>query len=235
VTTQVAAARVLVVDDEVQLRRALRRSLEGHGYRVHEAEDGRSAIDAFQTFRPDVVLLDLMLPDTNGVAVCRELRKLRATPIIILSVVGDEQSKIDALDEGADDYLTKPFGSGELLARVRAALRRHSLPETGGVFHAGDLEIDTTRRRVTIAGGEVHLTPTEYNLLVYLASNAGKVLTHPMILRAVWGVEYVDDSHVLRTYVNQLRAKLQDDPAKPSYILTEPGIGYRFADPDATP
>jgi two-component system KDP operon response regulator KdpE len=225
-------ARILVVDDETQLRRAVRRALEGHGYQVHESEDGGSALADYQLFRPDVVLLDLMLPDMSGVEVCRRLRAQRETPIIILSVVGDEKTKVEALDQGADDYLTKPFGSDELLARIRVALR-HSVPaQAGGSFKVGDLEIDTSRRRVLLAEQEVHLTPTEYGLLTYLSSNAGKVLTHPMILRAVWGAQYAEDSHILRTYVNQLRAKLHDDPARPRYIRTDPGVGYRFAEPD---
>jgi two-component system KDP operon response regulator KdpE len=225
-------ARILVVDDEHQLRRAVRRALEGHGYQVQEAEDGSSALNAYQLFKPDVVLLDLMLPDISGVEVCRRLRELRDTPIIILSVIGDEKTKVEALDQGADDYLTKPFGSDELLARIRVALRRVALPQTGGAFKVQELEIDATRRLVTLSGQEVHLTPTEYSLLTYFAANAGKVLTHPMILRAVWGAEYADDSHVLRTYVNQLRAKLHDDPATPRFIRTDPGVGYRFAEPD---
>jgi two-component system, OmpR family, KDP operon response regulator KdpE len=227
-------ARILIVDDEMQLRRAVRRALEGHGYLVQEAEDGASALAAYQMFKPDVVLLDLMLPDISGVEVCRRLRELRETPIIILSVVGDEKTKVQALDQGADDYLTKPFGSDELLARIRVALRRAALPQSDGAFKLQDLEIDTTRRMVTVAGQEVHLTPTEYSLLTYLAANAGKVLTHPMILRAVWGAEYAEDSHVLRTYVNQLRAKLRDDPAAPRFIRTDPGVGYRFAAPEPT-
>ncbi len=223
-------ARILVVDDEPQLRRAVRRALEGHGYEVREAEDGGSALTTFTAFKPDVVLLDLMLPDMSGVDVCRELRKDHATPIIVLSVIGDQKTKVGALDEGADDYLTKPFGSDELLARIRVALRRSSPPSgSTSAMEAGDLRIDFDRRGVTLGGEEVHLTPTEYSLLKYLASNAGKVVTHPMILRAVWGPEYADDTHVLRTFINQLRVKLKEDPADPRFIRTEPGVGYRFA------
>jgi two-component system KDP operon response regulator KdpE len=225
--------RILVVDDEPQLRRALKRALEGHGYAVREAEDGASALAEFQAFKPDVVLLDLVLPDMGGVDVCRELRRDHQTPIIVLSVLGDERTKIAALDEGADDYLTKPFAVGELLARIRVALRRGSsdrdqCPE----IRVGQLAIDLESRTVTLRGRVVHLTPTEYSLLKYLATNAGKALTHPMILRAVWGSEYADDFHILRTYINQLRSKLEADPASPAFILTDPGVGYRFAAPD---
>jgi two-component system KDP operon response regulator KdpE len=228
-----SGARILVVDDETQLRRALRRSLEGHGYTVHEAEDGRDAVQEHESFKPDLILLDLMLPDTTGVEVCKQLRRAYQTPIIVLSVVGDEESKVAALDEGADDYLTKPFGMDELLARVRVALRRGSSDRAqSSTIAAGNLTIDLERRTVQLSGQEVHLTPTEYSLLKYLATNAGKVLTHPMILRAVWGSEYGEDTHILRTYINQLRDKLGDDPAAPRYISTDPGVGYRFTDPE---
>lgn len=221
----------MVIDDETQLRRALKRSLEGHGYSVREAEDGAGGLREFEAFRPDVVLLDLMLPDMTGVDVCRTLRLSYATPIIVLSVVGDEQTKVAALDEGADDYLTKPFSSDELLARIRVALRRGSTTRTqGSVIEAGDLTIDLERREVRTGGQSVRLTPTEYSLLKYLATNAGRVLTHPMILRAVWGAEYADDRHLLRTYINQLRAKLATDGAGRRHIVTDPGVGYRFVD-----
>jgi len=229
----VSGARILIVDDEAQLRRALARSLTGHGYAVREAEDGADALREFEAFKPDVVLLDLVLPDISGVDVCRELREKSQTPIIVLSVIGDEKAKVQALDQGADDYLTKPFSMDELLARIRVALRRGSSDRAQQpVIHAGELTIDFERRLVTVAGEEVRLTPTEYSLLKYLALNAGRVLTHPMILRAVWGAEYVDDTHVLRTYVNQLRSKLRDDPASSRFIRTDPGVGYRFAEPD---
>jgi two-component system KDP operon response regulator KdpE len=228
--------RILVVDDEAQLRRALRRSLEGHGYAVQEAEDGAGALREHDAFKPDVVLLDLMLPDTSGVDICRELRRSFKTPIIVLSVIGDEKAKVAALDEGADDYLTKPFGMDELLARLRVALRRGSSDRAqASRIVAGDLTIDLDRRRVRLGDRDIHLTPTEYSLLKYLATNGGKVLTHPMILRAVWGADYGEDTHVLRTYINQLREKLGDDPASPRYIRTDPGVGYRFADPAPIP
>jgi two-component system KDP operon response regulator KdpE len=225
--------RILIVDDEPQLRRALRRALEGHGYAVREAEDGASALAEVQAFKPDVVLLDLVLPDMSGVDVCRELRRDHQTPVIVLSILGDERTKIEALDQGADDYLTKPFAIGELLARIRVALRRGSSDRSQqSQIKVGDLAVDLERRAVTLHGRAVHLTPTEYSLLKYLATNAGKALTHPMILRAVWGAEYADDFHVLRTYINQLRSKLETDPASPTFILTDPGVGYRFAEPD---
>ncbi|MEX1254063.1 MAG: response regulator transcription factor [Dehalococcoidia bacterium] len=226
--------RILIVDDETQLRRALTRSLEGHDYAVREAEDGAGALSAFDAFKPDLVLLDLMLPDMGGVDVCRELRRKHQTPIIVLSVIGEEMTKVAALDEGADDYLTKPFGMDELLARVRVALRRGAADRAQQArISSGGLTIDFERRLVTLDGREVHLTPTEYSLLKYLAFNAGKVLTHTMILREVWGADYVSDTHVLRTCVNQLRSKLNDDAGSPRYIRTDPGVGYRFAAHDA--
>ncbi len=221
--------RVLIVDDEVQIRRALARSLEGHEYEVREASDGASALSAFEPFKPDIVLLDLMLPDMGGVDVCREIRRNHRAPIIILSVIGEEKTKVDALDAGADDYLTKPFGMDELLARVRVALRRGASDRAQrAVIAASGLTLDLERRSVQLDGRDVRLTPTEYSLLKYLATNAGRVLTHAMILREVWGADYADDTHVLRTCVNQLRSKLADDPASPRFIRTDPGIGYRF-------
>ncbi len=224
--------RILVVDDEVQLRRVVSRSLRGHGYDTREAENGADTLTAFEAFKPDVVLLDLMLPDMTGVDICRELRKNHQTPIIILSVVGEERAKVAALDEGADDYMTKPFGMDELLARVRVALRRGATDRVQQALVKVDaLSIDFENRRVELDGNEVHLTPTEYELLKYLATNAGKVLTHPMILRAVWGDEYAEDVQNLRTHVNQLRTKLSDPARSPRFIRTEPGVGYRFAKP----
>jgi two-component system KDP operon response regulator KdpE len=221
-------ARVLVIEDEAQLRYALRRNLEQAGYAVREADDGATALRELAAFKPDVVLLDLLLPDMSGVDVCRDIRRDHETPIIVLSALGDEKTKVAALDQGADDYLTKPFGIDELLARVRVALRHGSSLRVGqAVIEAGDLRIDLEARAVSLGGQEVNLTPTEYSLLKYLATNAGKVLTHPMILRAVWGAGYADTA-VLRTCVNQLRAKLGDDPAVPRFVRTEPRVGYRF-------
>jgi two-component system KDP operon response regulator KdpE len=228
----VSGPRILVIEDEAQLRYALRRYLDESGYSVRDAEDGATGLREFAGFKPDVVLLDLMLPDMRGVDVCRTIRESSETPIVVLSALGEEKTKVEALDEGADDYLTKPFGMDELLARIRVALRHgSSLRATHPVIEAGNLRIDLEHRSVSLAGREVALTPTEYSLLKYLATNAGKVLTHPMILRAVWGAEY-EDSAILRTYVNQLRAKLEEDAANPRYIRTEPRIGYRFLMPD---
>jgi two-component system KDP operon response regulator KdpE len=218
--------RILVVDDEPQLRRAVVRSLKGHGYDTREAESGARAFVEFNSFKPDVVLLDLILPDMTGVDVCRELRRTSHTPIILLSVVGDERTKVAALDSGADDYVTKPFGMEEVLARVRVALRRgasdrqqHATVEVDGLM------IDLERRRVSLDGADVHLTPTEYALLKYMAMHAGSLLTHPMILREVWGEEYAQEGHILRTAINQLRAKLADDATRPRFIYTDPGRG----------
>jgi two-component system KDP operon response regulator KdpE len=223
-----SGARILIVEDEAQLRYALRRYLEESGYATRDVEDGAAALREFAAFKPDVVLLDLMLPDMSGVDVCSTIRQSSATPIIVLSALGDEKTKVQALDRGADDYLTKPFGMDELLARIRVALRHGSSLRVGqAVIDAGALRIDLEHRSVTIRGREVALTPTEYSLLKYLATNAGKVLTHPMILRAVWGAEY-EDTGVLRTCVNQVRAKLEDDTTNPRYIRTEPRVGYRF-------
>jgi two-component system KDP operon response regulator KdpE len=220
--------RILVVDDEQRLRRAVATSLAGHGYAVEESETGGEALAAFYSARPDLVLLDLMLPDMSGVAVCHELRRTSDVPIIVLSVLGDEAIKVKALDEGADDYLTKPFGSAELLARIRAALRRFPGHDTSEIFEAGELRVDLEREAAWLGGNEVRLTPTEFALLRFFVLNAGKVLRHPMILRNVWGAGYETDTQVLRTYVNQLRTKLGDDRSRPRFIRTEPGVGYRF-------
>jgi two-component system KDP operon response regulator KdpE len=218
----------MVVEDEPQLRFALRRYLESNGYSVREEGDAAGALREFVSYRPDIVLLDLMLPDTSGVEVVREIRLSNQTPIVVLSALGDEATKVRALDEGADDYLTKPFGMDELMARIRVALRHsgaNAAPE--GHIRAGGLDLDLERRVVKVDGSEVHLTPTEYSLLKYLATNQGKVLTHPMILRSVWSAEYASDTAVLRTYVTQLREKL--DSAQPyRFIRTEPRVGYRF-------
>ena len=221
-------ARVLVVEDEPQLRTALRRYLGGLDYSVREVEDAETGLRELHAFKPDLILLDLMLPGMSGVDFCREVRREHETPIIVLSALQDETTKVQALDEGADDYLTKPFGMNELSARLRVALRHvNSSRSNDAVVTAGDLRMDLERRQVTVGERETHLTPTEYSLLKYLATHAGKVLTHPMILRAVWGAEYAGDTAVLRTYIAQLREKL--DPGDPNrFVHTEPRIGYRF-------
>ena len=220
--------RVLVVDDERPIRRFLNTSLAAHGYAVFEAADGPEALAAVIDQRPDLVILDLGLPGMDGVEVTQRLREWTPLPIIVLSVRDQEQDKIAALDAGADDYLTKPFGIGELLARMRAALRRAAAPAGEPVFTAGELAVDLARRRVTVAGHDVQLTPTEFDLLRVLAVNAGKVLTHHQVLRQVWGAGYEAESHMLRVNIHNLRRKLEPDPSRPVYIVTEPGVGYRL-------
>ena len=221
-------ARVLIVDDEPAIRRFLHASLAAHGYLVFEAASGQAAMAAITTQRPDVIILDLGLPDIDGVDVTRMLREWTQTPLIILSVRGQEEDKIAALDAGADDYLTKPFGMGELLARLRAALRRASHSVGESVFANGELVVDLTRRQVTISGREAQLTPTEYDLLRMLVTHAGQVLTHRHLLREVWGIGYEQETHILRVNISNLRRKIEPDPTRPRYILTEPGVGYRL-------
>ena len=222
--------RVLVVDDEPQILRALQTSLRGAGYEVDAATTGEEALTLAAVRPPDAVILDLVLPDARGTDVARELRAWSSAPIIVLSVVGDETEKVAALDAGADDYVTKPFGVGELLARLRAALRRAE-PSTEPVLEIGGLRVDLEAREVSVDGTPVQLTPHEYDLLRLLALNEGKQLTHKAILREVWGEAYADESHYLHVYVSQLRRKFEPDPARPRYILTEPGAGYRLVDP----
>jgi two-component system, OmpR family, KDP operon response regulator KdpE len=222
--------RVLVVDDEPQILRALQTSLRGAGYDVDTAATGEQALAAAAVRPPDAVIVDLVLPDMTGTEVSKELRAWSTVPIIVLSVVGDEQEKVAALDAGADDYVTKPFGVDELLARLRAAMRRAE-PSPEPVLTIGDLRVDLEAREVTFAGKPVQLTPHEYSLLTLLARNEGKLMTHQAILREVWGRAYADESHYLHVYVSQLRRKLEPDPARPRYILTEPGVGYRLVDP----
>ena len=221
--------QVLVVDDEVQIRRFLRISLEAGGYHVYEAGTGKEAILIAAKVRPDLLILDLGLPDLDGIEVVKQVREWTKTPIIILSVRDADSDKVAALDAGADDYLTKPFSTEELLARLRVALR-HTQPEPDQrAFTTGDLHIDLTRRLVTLRGEPVKLTPTEYALLRLMVQHAGRVLTHRQILKEVWGPAYIDESHYLRVYFSQLRQKLEDNPALPKYLLTEPGVGYRLA------
>jgi two-component system KDP operon response regulator KdpE len=221
---------VLVVEDEPQMRRFLRATLPGHGYRVVEAETGAQALVDAGTRAPDLVLLDLGLPDIDGVEVTRRLREWTTVPVIVLSARGQEGDKVQALDAGADDYLTKPFGTEELLARMRVALRNRARAGDGPqtVFRTGDLSVDLVSRRVAIGEREVRLTRTEYNLLALLVRHAGKVLTHRQLLKDVWGPGSVDQHHYLRVYMGQLRHKLEDDPARPRYLVTETGVGYRL-------
>jgi two-component system, OmpR family, KDP operon response regulator KdpE len=221
--------RVLIVDDEPQIRRFLRTSLGAHGYRVIEASCGREAITLTATERPELVLLDLGLPDMDGLEVIQRLREWSTVPIIVVSVREREAEKIAALDGGADDYVTKPFGVGELLARMRTALRHRLQAEVDApVFHSGGLGVDLGRRLVSIDDQEVKLTPKEYDLLRMLVIHAGKVITHRQLLREVWGPAAVYETHYLRVYIGQLRQKLESDPAQPRYLLTEPGVGYRL-------
>jgi two-component system KDP operon response regulator KdpE len=224
------SARVLVVDDEPQILRALELKLSSEGYAVDTASTAEDALVAAAARRPEAIILDLVLPDGSGIDVCRELRGWTSVPILVLSAVGDESEKIAALDAGADDYITKPFSVDELLARLRAALRR-ARPDREPVIEVGDLRIDLEKRLVSVAGEPVSLTKTEYDLLRLLARNEGKLLTHPAILREVWGPAYREESNYLHVYVSHLRRKLEPDPARPRYILTEPGVGYRLVAP----
>jgi two-component system KDP operon response regulator KdpE len=223
----VNGGRILIVDDEPQIRRALRTALAGHGYDVEVADNGETALTILPTWQPDALVLDIVMPGIDGIEVLRQTRTWSEVPVIVLSARGDERDKVQALDLGADDYLTKPFGMDELLARVRAILRRRGESQES-LLRFGDIEIDLTRRVVTKAGGEVHLTPTEYDLLRVLAVNAGKVLTHRQLLERVWGAYAADNSQQLRVYINYLRRKLEDDPASPRWIVTDPGVGYRL-------
>jgi two-component system, OmpR family, KDP operon response regulator KdpE len=223
-------ARVLVVDDEPAIVRAVRTNLLRHEFEVDTASSGREALNHYDQFHPDVVVLDLGLPDMEGFAVIQALRERAGTPIVVLSVRGAERDKVRALDLGADDYLTKPFGVEELLARIRVALR-HTLgaPHApDAVFRSGNLAVDLERRRVSVAAAEVHLTPTEYELLKVFVSHPNKVLTDRMLLQWVWGSSYGTEDHYLHVYVARLRKKLEADPQKPRYLVTEPGVGYRL-------
>lgn len=221
-------AIALIVDDETQIRRFLRISLEANGYTVREVGRGREALSEAALVRPDLIILDLGLPDMDGLDVLRSLREWTKTPVIVLSVKGEDREKIAALDAGADDYMTKPFSVSELLARLRVALR-HAHPESDApTFQTGEITVDFTRRLVTKGGEPVKLTPTEYALLRLLIQNVGKVLTHKQLLREVWGKEYEDEIHYLRVYITQLRHKLEADATRPELIITEPGVGYRL-------
>jgi two-component system, OmpR family, KDP operon response regulator KdpE len=221
---------VLVVDDELQIRRLLRVCLEGNGYRVVEAVNGQEALTEVAQRRPDLVVLDLGLPDMDGVSVLKRLREWSQIPVVVLSVKDREEDKIAALDHGADDYVTKPFATGELLARLRVAQRHSARQAESSIFRLGALEVDFTARRVKLDRKEIQLTATEYSLLKMLVQHAGRVLTHRQILREVWGPNYEEQTHYLRVYIAHLREKLESDPAAPCLIRTEPGIGYRFAE-----
>ena len=225
---QVEGARVLVIDDEKQIRRMLKTALAGYGFNAAEASSGREGLSQTAIFHPDLIILDLGLPDMDGVEVIHELREWTQTPIVVLSVREQEEEKIKALDAGADDYITKPFGMGELLARIRVALRHVTKTEDEPVLSVGELTIDIPRRVVLVRGSEVKLTPTEYEILKYLALQAGRVVTHRQLLRAIWGPNYQDETHYLRIYVGQIRRKIESDPSQPTIITTEPGVGYRL-------
>lgn len=220
--------RVLIIDDEPQIRKLLKVSLGAHGYDVYESITGSDAVTQAAAIKPDLVILDLGLPDLDGKEVVRRLREWSDLPILVLTVRDQEKEKIDALDAGADDYITKPFSIGELLARMRVSIRRAAHTGDEPVIQCGDLSVDLSQRRVTIDNQEIKLTPTEYDIMKILAQNAGKVLTHRQLLKAVWGDTYADDTHYVRVYIGQLRRKIEPNPTQPRYIITESGIGYRL-------
>ena len=222
--------RILVVDDEPQITLVLRSGLGKHGYDVRVAAEGESALELFNAWSPDLVITDLSMPNMSGLELCRRLRAVSPVPIIVLSVKEGESSKIEALDGGADDYVTKPFGIGELLARVRAALRRSPAAETQQetIVSDGDFRIDRERRQVTVRGLEIHLSPKEFELLVYFFEHPGKVLTHRTLLAKIWGGNFTDQTEYLRVFISHLRKKIEPDAARPRYILTDPWVGYRF-------
>jgi two-component system, OmpR family, KDP operon response regulator KdpE len=228
-----SGAKILVVDDEPQIRRMMRATLTGTGHQVDEARTGEEALEKFRAFLPDLVLLDLNMPGMGGLEACRELRNGSDVPIIILTVRNAEKEKVEALDAGADDYVCKPFGMQELMARIRAALRRAPGSAESGPhnFASGDLEIDFDNRRVRVKEKSVRLTPKEFELLRHLVSRGGKPVPHRELLQAVWGPDYGDETDYLRVFINHLRKKIEPDPARPKYVLTEPWVGYRFAVP----
>jgi two-component system KDP operon response regulator KdpE len=227
------ARKILIVDDEPEIRRFLRASFKLYHHEISEAETGSEALDKAYQEKPDLVILDLGLPDIDGVEVTRQIREISTVPIIILSVRNGENDKIEALDAGADDYLTKPFSMGELLARVRVVLRRNEPQISKTLMKSGDLELDIPRHRVTLAGEEIALTPTEFDILAVLMQNQGVVVTHRQLIHQVWGSVYEDESRLLRVNISNLRHKLESDPNRPIYIITELGVGYRFRDSDA--
>ena len=224
-----SGARILVVDDEAQIRRSLQVNLERRGYTVEIAEDGEQAMRRFTNRRPDILILDLVMPGMDGVEVVRQVRASSAVPIIVLSVLGDEQHKVEALETGADDYMTKPFGTEELLARIRSLLRRAAGAKSASpVFVSGGLSVNFDRREVIVDGQPARLTPLEYDLLNYMIQHADKVLTHRMLLQEVWGQAYIDQAQYLRVFVGRLRKKLEKNPTRRRFIVTDPGVGYRF-------
>jgi two-component system KDP operon response regulator KdpE len=221
-------SRVLVVDDEPQITRVLRTVLTSQGYQVRTAAEGESALSNFAEWRPELVITDLYMPHMDGIELCRRIRAMSTVPIIVLSVKGEERTKVEALDSGADDYVTKPFGIDELLARVRAALRRGPGDSDVASFDAGDFRVDLEARRVHVRGQEVRLTPKEFELFVYLARHPNRVVTHRTLLEAVWGEASQEQPEYLRVFMGQLRKKLEPDPSNPRYLVTEPWVGYRF-------
>ena len=228
--------RILVVDDEAQITRVLRTTLSTQGYDLRVANDGEMALEVMKDWTPHLVVTDLAMPNLDGIGLCRRIRQMSEVPIIVLSVRDQDRVKVDALDAGADDYVTKPFSMNELLARIRAQLRRvRPEPASSQVIESGDFRIDLEARSVSVAGRDVHLTPKEFDLLVYLARRPGKVVTHRALLAAVWGANNTEQPEYLRVFINALRKKVEPNPSKPRYLLTEPWVGYRFATPDAEP
>lgn len=222
--------KILVVDDEPQILRVLRMSLKAHRFDVRTASDGESAIDLFKDWSPDLIITDLSMPLMNGLELCREIRKISETPIIVLSVKGEEKTKVEALDAGADDYVTKPFGIDELLARVRATLRRvpNEKAKTETKIEVGDFLVNFETHQILVKNKEIYLTPKEFELLAYLIKNHGKVITHRTLLGAIWGGNFTEQTEYLRVFLGNLRKKIEPNPSKPIYILTEPWVGYRF-------
>ena len=228
-----SAPAILVVDDEPQIRRVMRATLTAQGYVITEAKSGEEALESVRKTRPELILLDVNMPGIGGIEACREIRRFYEGPIIMLTVRNTERDKVAALDAGADDYVVKPFGMEELLARIRAALRRYMPADTLQPFVSKDLNVDFEARQVTVRGQTVHLTPKEYEVLKFLIANQGKPLAHRRLLQAVWGPDYGDETENLRVVINQLRKKIESNPARPKYILTEPWVGYRFQGPRA--